>query len=98
MARTPALEPIETPKASVSDAYHWVTVTEDCRWLEDAGSDQTRTWTTAQDRRTRSYLANLPFYGAIRRRSAEVLKAESVRYDALARRLGVFALKHQPRP
>lgn len=97
MAGTPALEPIETPKASVSDAYHGVTVTEDYRWLEDAGSDQTRFWTMAQDRRTRSYLANLPFYGAIRRRAAEVLKAESVRYDAPARAgSAYFALKHQP--
>lgn len=97
MARTPALEPIETPKASVSDAYHGVTVTEDYRWLEDAGSDQTRSWTMAQDRRTRSYLANLPFYGAIRRRAAEVLRAESVRYDALARAgSAYFALKQQP--
>jgi prolyl oligopeptidase len=72
MARTPALEPIETPRASVSDAYHGVAVTEDYRWLEDAGSDQTRSWTMAQDRRARSYLAGLPFYGAIRRRAAEV--------------------------
>jgi len=97
MARTPALEPIETPKASVSSAYHGVTVTEDYRWLEDAGSDQTRSWTMAQDRRTRSYLENLPFYGAVRRRAAEVLEAESVRYDALARAgSAYFALKHQP--
>jgi len=97
MARTPALEPIETPKASVSNAYHGVTVTEDYRWLEDAGSDQTRSWTMAQDRRTRSYLENLPFYGAVRRRAAEVLNAESVRYDALARAgSAYFALKHQP--
>ena len=97
MARTPALEPIETPKASVSSAYHGVTVTEDYRWLEDAGSDQTRSWTMAQDRRTRSYLENLPFYGAVRRRAAEILNAESVRYDALARAgSAYFALKHQP--
>jgi Prolyl oligopeptidase, N-terminal beta-propeller domain len=66
------------------------------RWLEDAASDQTRSWTMAQDRRTRSYLQNLPFYGAVRRRAEEVLRAESVTYDAL-RRAGsaYFALKGQ---
>src|SRR4029453_19521228 len=97
MARTPALEPIQTPKAPVSDAHPGVTVTEDYRWLEAAGSDQTRSWTMAQDRRSRSYLENLPFYGAIRRRAAEVLKAESVRYDAPARAgSAYFELKHQP--
>ena len=72
-------------------------MTEEYRWLEDARSDQTRSWTMAQDRRARSYLENLPFYGAVRRRAAEVLKAKSVRYEAL-RHAGslYFALKHQP--
>src|SRR5258708_10252963 len=97
MVQTPAFETIETPKAPVSSIYHGVTVTEDYRWLEDAGTDQTRSWTMAQDRRTRSYLETLPFYAAIRRRAGEGLEAESVRYDAL-RRAGCayLALKHQP--
>jgi prolyl oligopeptidase len=92
----PALETIETPKAPVDSTYHGVTVTEDYRWLEDATSEQTRAWTMAQDRRTRSYLENLPFYGAVRRRAGEVLKAESVTFRAL-RRAGsaYFALKDQ---
>jgi prolyl oligopeptidase len=97
MIQTPALEAIETSKAPVSSIYHGVTVTEDYRWLEDAASDQTRSWTMAQDRRTRSYLGNLPFYGAVRRRAAEVLKAESVTYDALQRAgSAYFVLKDQP--
>jgi prolyl oligopeptidase len=97
MAQMPVLETIETPKAAVSSTYHGVTVTEDYRWLEDDAADQTRSWTMAQDRRTRSYLQNLPFYGAVRQRAGEVLKAESVTYDAL-RRAGsaYFALKYQP--
>src|SRR5258708_14509270 len=97
MVQTPAFETIETPKAPVSSIYHGVTVTEDYRWLEDAGTDQTRSWTMAQDRRTRSYLETLPFYAAIRRRAGEVLKAESVRYDALRRAGSAYlALLHQP--
>jgi prolyl oligopeptidase len=97
MAQAPVLKPIETPKDPVSTTYHAVTVTEHYRWLENAASDQTRSWTVAQDRRTRSYLESLPFYDAVRRRAGEVLKAESVTYDAL-RRAGsaYFALKHQP--
>jgi prolyl oligopeptidase len=96
MAQMPALETIETPKAPVGGTYHGVTVTEDYRWLEDAASEQTRAWTMAQDRRTRSYLENLPFYGVVRRRAGEVLKAESVTFGAL-RRAGsaYFALKDQ---
>jgi prolyl oligopeptidase len=92
-----ALETIETPKVPVTSTYHGVTVTEDYRWLENARLDQTRSWTMAQNRRTRSYLENLPFYGAVRRRAAAVLKAEAVRYDAL-RHAGsaYFAFKRQP--
>ena len=88
---------IDTPKVPLGSTYHGVTVAEDYRWLEDAESDQTRSWTKAQDRRTRSYLENLPFRDAVRRRVAEVLMAEPVRYDAL-RHAGsaYFALKRQP--
>jgi prolyl oligopeptidase len=88
---------VDTPKVPVGSTYHGVTVAEDYRWLEDAESDQTRSWTKAQDRRTRSYLENLPFRDAVRRRVAEVLTAEPVRYDAL-RHAGpaYFALKRQP--
>jgi len=97
MTKTPAVEAIETPRVSVSSTYHGVTVTEDYRWLENAESDQTRSWTLAQDRRTRRYLENLPFHAAVRRRAAELLNAESVRYDTLAcASSAYFALKHQP--
>lgn len=91
------LEMIDTPKVPVGSTYHGVTVAEDYHWLEDAESDQTRSWTKAQDRLTRSYLETLPFRDAVRRRVAEVLMAEPVRYDAL-RHAGsaYFALKHQP--
>lgn len=97
MAQTPPLETIATPKVPVSSTYHGVTVTEHYRWLENAASEQTRSWTMAQDRRTRSYLENLPFHRAVRRRAEEILKAESVTFGAL-RRAGpaYFALKNQP--
>ena len=56
-----------------------------------------RTWTAAQDARTRAYLEALPFRDAIRHRFEEILKVESTSYDALS--LGgstYFALKTQP--
>ena len=88
---------IDTPKVPVCSTYHGLTVAEDYRWLEDAESDQTRSWTKAQDWLTRSYLENLPFRDAVRRRVAEVLMAEPVKYDS-PRHAGsaYFALKHQP--
>jgi prolyl oligopeptidase len=91
------VEMIDTPKVPVGSTYHGVTVAEDYRWLEDAESDQTCSWTKAQHRRTRSYLENLPFRDAVRRRVAEVLMTEPGRYDTL-RHAGsaYFALKHQP--
>ena len=75
MAQWPALEAIETPKDPVTDSYHGATVSEDYRWLEDAGSARTRAWTAAQDRRTRRYLESLPCYDAVRRRAEEVMTA-----------------------
>jgi prolyl oligopeptidase len=88
---------IDTPKVPVGSTYHGVTVAEDYRWLEDAGSDQARCWTEAQHRLARSYLESLPFRDAVVRRVAEVLTAEPVRYEAL-RPAGsaYFALKRQP--
>ena len=57
---------IDTPKVPVGSTYHGVTVAEDYHWLEDAESDQTRSWTKAQDRLTRSDPETLPFRDAVR--------------------------------
>src|ERR1700761_8607335 len=91
------LETIDTPKIPLTSTYHGVAVAEDYRWLEDAESDETCSWTRAQDQRTRGYLEDLPFRDEVHRRVAEVLMAEPVGYDAL-RHAGpaYFALKHQP--
>ncbi|HEY1321905.1 MAG TPA: hypothetical protein VGF32_16745, partial [Streptosporangiaceae bacterium] len=97
MAKTSALETIDTPRVPVSSTYHGITVTEDYRWLEDGASNRTRSWTIAQDQRARNYLQSLPFYDAVRLRVEEVLRTESVTYGAL-RRAGsaYFVLKDQP--
>jgi Prolyl oligopeptidase, N-terminal beta-propeller domain len=62
---------VDTPKVLVGSTYHGVTVADDYRRLEDPESDQTRAWAKAQDRLTRSYLENLPFRDAVRRRERE---------------------------
>ncbi|HEY7433219.1 MAG TPA: prolyl oligopeptidase family serine peptidase [Streptosporangiaceae bacterium] len=97
MAKTSALETIDTPRVPVSSTYHGITVTEDYRWLEDGASNRTRSWTIAQDQHARNYLQSLPFYDAVRLRVEEVLRTESVTYGAL-RRAGsaYFVLKDQP--
>jgi prolyl oligopeptidase len=74
----------DTPRILVCDTYHGVTVTEEYRWLEDAGSEQTKTWTAAQNARTRAFLESLPSYGAIRRRAHELLLTESVAWGRRA--------------
>ncbi|HET7172481.1 MAG TPA: prolyl oligopeptidase family serine peptidase [Gaiellales bacterium] len=95
-----------TPRIPVSTTYHGVTVTEDYRWLEDAGSEQTRTWTEAQNARTSAVLERLPAYGAVRRRAEELVKAESVSWGRASYGMGFegpqsagstyFVLKREP--
>jgi prolyl oligopeptidase len=91
------LSTVETKRAPVTTTYHGVEVTEDYRWLEDAGSAEAQTWTEAQHERTMAYLRSLPSYEAIRRRAEEILKADSVSYTDL-RRGGetYFVLAHRP--
>lgn len=88
---------VATAALPVSSTYHSVTVVEFYRWLEDAGSEQTRSWTQAQSERTRAYLTGLPCHADVLARANELMRAESVSYDALRSSGGwVFALKVQP--
>jgi prolyl oligopeptidase len=91
------LNTIETKRVPVTTTYHGVEVTEEYRWLEDAGSEETRAWTEAQHERTMAYLRALPSYDDIRRRAEEIIKVDSTSY-ADPRRAGAtsFALKSQP--
>jgi prolyl oligopeptidase len=71
-------ETTEAPRVAVSTTYHGVTVTEDYRWLEDAGSEQTTAWTAAQNAATSEFLESRPAYAAVRRRAEEIAAAASV--------------------
>jgi prolyl oligopeptidase len=88
---------IETMRRPVTTTYHGVEVTDDYRWLEDASSEATRTWASAQDERTMSYLTDLPAYKEIRRRAEEVIAADSTSYARLGRGGPTYlALKRRP--
>ena len=65
---TPGAEPPPTAKQPVTDTYHGVTVTDDYRWLEEAGTPAVTAWTTAQNRHTRNALDALPERPAIEAR------------------------------
>ncbi|MGZ4131689.1 MAG: prolyl oligopeptidase family serine peptidase [Actinomycetota bacterium] len=88
---------VETMRVPVTTTYHGVEVTEDYRWLEDAASEETRTWTQAQHERTMAYLRALPSYGDIRRRAEEILTADATSYADPRRGADTyFAMKFQP--
>ena len=88
---------VETKRVPVTTAYHRVEVTEDYRWLEDGGSEETQAWTGAQHERTMGYLTALPFYKGIRRRAEEILKVDSTSYtDPMRVEETYFVLEHQP--
>jgi prolyl oligopeptidase len=69
---------IETPRVPISTTYHGVTITEDYRWLEDATSEETMAWTSAQNARTSAFLESRPSYGRVRQRAEEIAKAAAV--------------------
>ncbi len=89
--------PPETAKRPVSDTMHGVEVSEDYRWLEDFGQDETKTWSRAQNAYARQHLDVLPRREAINKRVSEVMKATSVTLYSLAPIAnGYLAMKRQP--
>ena len=87
----------DTTRMPVTTTYHGVEVTEDYRWLEDAGSEQTRAWTETQHEQTMAYPRSLPSYDDIRRRAEEILEVDSTTYTEPTRGgQTYFVLKDQP--
>ena len=62
-ARDPDAPP--TRIATVTDAYHGVSVDDPYRWLEKGGDADVRAWSAAQTARTRAYLDGLPYRSAL---------------------------------
>lgn len=59
------------------DTLHGVAVPDPYRWLEDAGNDEVRKWTEAQDAYAQSVLSKLPGRDAIAARFKELFYVES---------------------
>jgi len=90
------LPQVHAARIPVTDTYHGVDVTEDYRWLEDASSEDTITWTKAQHERTRAYFDALPWRDLLRARVEELLRSDRTSYLALhAGGHTFFALKEQ---
>lgn len=76
--------------------YHGVEVTEDYRWLEDGSSEETITWTKAQQELARAYLDAIPWRDGVRSRVDHLLRGERTSYQGLASGgSAFFALKEQ---
>src|SRR5437867_8292395 len=93
-----AAEPApETPKKPVSTKYQGVTVEDPYQWLEEDNDPQVKSWSDAQNQRTRQYLDHLPDRAAIEKQLTEWYAKTSPSYSSLVSRPGIlFAMKFQP--
>jgi prolyl oligopeptidase len=87
----------ETPKKPVSTKYQDVTVEDPYQWLEEDNDPQVKSWSDAQNQRTRQYLDKLPDQAAIEKQLTEWYAKTSPSYSSLVSRPGIlFAMKFQP--
>ena len=98
LGHLPAAQPApETPKKTVSSQYHGVTVEDPYQWLENDNDPQVKSWSDAQNQRTRQYLDKLPDRAAIEKQLTEWYAKTSPSYSSLVSRPGIlFAMKFQP--
>jgi prolyl oligopeptidase len=66
------------PRLDLVEVLHGHEVADPYRWLEDAGSAQTREWSAAQDELVREHLDGLPGRERLRQRLTELLGTGSV--------------------
>src|SRR5260370_13222718 len=94
----PAVEPApETPKRPVSTKYQDVTIEDPYQWLEEDNNPQVKSWSDAQNQRTRQYLDKLPDRAAIENQLTEWYAKTSPSYSSVVSRPGIlFAMKFQP--
>jgi prolyl oligopeptidase len=87
----------ETPRKPVSTQYHDVTVEDPYQWLENDNDPQVKSWSDAQNQRTRQYFDKLPDRAAIEKQLTEWYAKTSPSYSSLVSRPGIlFAMKFQP--
>jgi prolyl oligopeptidase len=66
----------ETRKTDQSDEYFGTKVADPYRWLEDDRSEETKDWVIKQNKVTSSYIAQIPFRDAIKKRLTELWNYE----------------------
>src|SRR6266581_420557 len=87
----------DTPKKPVATEYHGLTVEDPYQWLENDDDSQVKTWSDAQNQRTRKYLDSLPDRAAIEKQLGDWYAKTSPSYFSLVSRPGIlFAMKFQP--
>ncbi len=87
----------DTPKKPVATEYHGVTVEDPYQWLEADDDSQVKTWSDAQNQRTRKNLDNIPDRAAIEKQLTEWYAKTSPSYSSIVSRPGIlFAMKFQP--
>jgi len=62
----------ETQRGDVTDEYFGVKISDPYRWLEDENSNETKAWVGAQNKTTLSYMEQIPYRDAIKKRLAEL--------------------------
>jgi prolyl oligopeptidase len=87
----------ETPKKPVTGEYHGVKVEDDYQWLENDTDPAVKTWSDAQNQRTRAYIDKLPDRATIEKQLTDWFAKTSPSYSGLVSRPGIlFAMKFQP--
>ncbi|HEY2714019.1 MAG TPA: prolyl oligopeptidase family serine peptidase [Chthoniobacterales bacterium] len=84
-------------KKPVYNEYQGVKVEDDYQWLEDDNNPAVKTWSDAENKRTRAYLDGLPGRSKIEDQLKAWYAKTSPTYSSIVSRPGVlFALKFQP--
>src|SRR6266403_478860 len=88
---------IDTPKKPVTDEYQGVKVEDSYQWLEKDDDPAVKSWSDAQNQKTRGYLDKLPDRATIEKQLTDWFAKTSPSYYDLVSRPGIlFALKFQP--
>jgi len=87
----------DSPKKPVATDYHGLTVEDPYQWLENDDDSEVKTWSEAQNQRTRKYLDSLPDRAAIEKRLGDWYAKTSPNYFSVVSRPEIlFAMKFQP--
>src|SRR5438552_9439810 len=93
----PETEMSQTAKKPVSNEYQGTAVKDPYQWLEKDDDPEVKTWSNAQNQRTRAYLDKLADRAVIEKQLTEWYAKTSPSYSSLVSRPGIlFAMKFQP--